>query len=93
MKPRKTPKDTPAAPEGTKTPRKRKNRATGQEARPGDVMWAVMKAHAWDAMTCNGWPVACPPEGPHRFIPVFNTRSQAVAWAGSDKHVVAMETI
>jgi hypothetical protein len=34
-----------------------------------------------------------PEDGPHRFIPVFNTREQAVAWAGSDEHVYAMTTV
>lgn len=53
--------------------------------------WAVMKAHAWDSITtAHGIPLMCPPEGPHRFIPVFTTREQAVAWAGDDEHVVML---
>jgi hypothetical protein len=57
----------------------------------GSALWAVMKAHAWDSITtAHGIPLMCPPEGPHRFIPVFNTREQAVAWAGSDEHVAML---
>lgn len=55
--------------------------------------WVVMKAHTWDSVTtAHGVPLICPNEGPHRFIPVFNTREQAVAWAGSDEHVVKVTT-
>ena len=50
-----------------------------------------MKALAWDSITtAHGNPLMCPPEGPHLFIPVFTTREQAVAWAGSDEHVAMM---
>ena len=58
---------------------------------PSSALWAVMKAHAWDSITtAHGIPLMCPPEGPHRFIPVFTTREQAVAWAGSDEHVAML---
>jgi hypothetical protein len=59
----------------------------------GRTFWAVMKAHSWDCLECSGLPVRMPEDGPHRFIPVFNTREQAVAWAGSDEHVYAMTTV
>lgn len=55
--------------------------------------WVVMKAHTWDSITTmHGISLMCSDEGPHRFIPVFNTREQAVAWAGSDEHVVKATT-
>jgi hypothetical protein len=55
------------------------------------ALWAVMKAHAWNSVTnAHGQPLVCPPDGPHRFIPVFNTREQAVAWDGSDEHVAML---
>lgn len=67
-------------------------RPAGQSlgAAPCSALWAVMKAHAWDSITAHGFPLQCPTEGPHRFIPVFNTREQAVAWAGSDEHVAML---
>jgi hypothetical protein len=59
--------------------------------RPCSALWVVMKALAWDSITtAHGNPLMCPPEGPHLFIPVFTTREQAVAWAGSDEHVAMM---
>jgi len=55
------------------------------------LLWCVMKAHGWENVECErGW-LRPPPEGPHKFIPVFNTREQAVAWAGSDDHVQPLE--
>jgi len=62
-------------------------------AAPGSALWAVMKAHTWDSIEAAGFPLRCPVEGPHRFIPVFNTREQAVAWAGSDEHVAMLMPI
>lgn len=58
---------------------------------PCSALWAVMKAHPWDSITtAHGIPLMCPPEGPHRFIPVFDTREQAVAWAGTDEDVAML---
>jgi len=54
----------------------------------GPVMWwVVMKVYAWRTIKAQGFPLQSPSEGPHHFIPVFNTKEQAVAWAGSDEHV------
>lgn len=55
--------------------------------------WCVMKAHGWDGLTVAGIPMQAPKEGPQRFIPVFDTREQAVAWAGTDEHVYALESV
>ena len=57
------------------------------------TLWAVMKAYGWGSITAGSFPLTCPPEGPHKFIPVFNTREQAVAWAGSDAGVSEIEII
>ena len=54
--------------------------------------WAVMKGYPWSSVEAAGIPLQSPPEGPHRFIPIFDTREQAVAWAGSDEHVVELAT-
>jgi hypothetical protein len=35
-------------------------------------------------MTIAGRPAKAEPGGPERFIPVFNTRAEAVAWYGKD---------
>jgi hypothetical protein len=56
-------------------------------------LWAVMLAYSWDAVTAGGFRVAAPPGGPHRFIPLFETREQAVAWAGSEEHVMEVATM
>jgi hypothetical protein len=54
---------------------------------PITTLWAVMKAYGFDTIMVDGVPIQCPPDGPQRYIPVFNTREQAVAWAKSDEHV------
>jgi hypothetical protein len=47
----------------------------------GELLWVVHKALPWKAVkTENGILLTSPEEGPHRFIPVFNTREQAVKW-------------
>lgn len=38
--------------------------------------------------------MTAPKDGPHHFIPVFDTREQAVAWAANDEtHVYALESV
>lgn len=56
-------------------------------------LWAVMKVYEWDSIEAAGFTLQCPADGPHRFIPVFNTRAQAVAWAGSDDHVAMLSKV
>jgi hypothetical protein len=56
--------------------------------------WCVMKAHGWKNLTVAGIEMAAPKEGPQHFIPVFDTREQAVAWSGNDEtHVYALESV
>jgi len=54
-----------------------------------------MKSHNWSSITVlNGIPVVPPPEGPHGFIPVFNTKEEAIAWDnGSEEDVKQLETV
>jgi hypothetical protein len=56
-------------------------------------LWAVMRAHSWGSIAINGTSLVAPPEGPHRFIPVFETRNQAVTWHGSDSDVFELRCI
>jgi len=50
--------------------------------------WAVMTAQQFtDIKTEIGMPIQPPPEGPQRYIPVFDTKQQAVAWNGSERGV------
>ena len=56
-------------------------------------LYAVMKAQPWSSIKVIGYPITPPAEGPHRFIPMFYTREQAVAWCGGDDtHVAQMST-
>jgi hypothetical protein len=74
---------------------KTKARQTAKAVGSGPLvryLWAVMKAHAWSSLTVAGIEMTSPAEGPQRFIPVFETREQAVAWAGSEEHVVLLST-
>ena len=50
-------------------------------------MWAVMKAYSFTSMSVMGMDLRSPPEGPQRFIPLFETREQAIEFAGDDKHI------
>jgi hypothetical protein len=53
--------------------------------------WAVMRAQQFtDIETAMGIPLQHPSEGPQRFIPVFDTKEQAVAWNGGDHNVKEM---
>ena len=53
-------------------------------------LWAVMKAYPWSDIKVEGVLLQGPPEGPHRLVPLFRSRELAVAWAGSDEHVVEL---
>lgn len=43
-------------------------------------MWAVMKALTWDSIDVQGHPLHAPKEGPHRFIPLFDSKEAALVW-------------
>lgn len=53
--------------------------------------WAIMKAYTWGSLSVEGSPLTPPVEGPQRFVPIFDTHEQAVAWNnGSDVDVRQM---
>jgi hypothetical protein len=53
-------------------------------ASAGSTAWIVSRTWPFSAMTIAGRPAKAEPGGPERFIPVFNTRAEAVAWYGKD---------
>lgn len=70
------------------TTKKRQRAARKSEADCSDSMWAVMKAQSWDSIEVMGIPMRAPEDGPCRFIPLFETRAQAVAWDnGCEDHI------
>ena len=76
-----------------KTPAKGRVSAVGS-GRLARRFWCVMKAHGWQNLSVSGIAMAAPKEGPQHFIPVFDTREQAVAWSGNDEtHVYALESV
>lgn len=52
------------------------------------VLYAVMKAYHWDSLIVQGLPLQPPAAGPHRFIPLFETHAQAVAFADGNESVI-----
>ncbi len=54
-----------------------------------------MKVNKWSNLTVmSGIPLNCPEDGPQGFIPVFNTREEAIAWDdGSEEYVKQLETV
>lgn len=54
-------------------------------------VWAVMKAFSWDSLAVMGRPLQAPDGGPQRFIPVFDERCQAEAWAGPGYPMIELE--
>jgi hypothetical protein len=64
---------------------------TEQECVESASLWAVMKAHSWDGLEVAGLPLRAPPDGPCKFIPIFHTREQAIAFDdGCDEHVTEL---
>ena len=55
--------------------------------------WVVMKAYDFNALSIGGFELSPPPSGPHRFLPAFNTKAEAVAFEGSDEFVYEMVTV
>lgn len=55
-------------------------------------LWCVMKAFAYPGIEISGYKIPHPQDGPQRFIPVFNTREEAVKWNGSEDCVRELET-
>lgn len=56
------------------------------------IWWVVLRLYKWDSIRIGGaFPVRMGAGGPVGFIPIFNTKRGAVAFAGGSKNVVAME--
>jgi hypothetical protein len=68
-----------------------RGRGSLESRRKGNKMhklWAVMKRYSWDCVTVQGTELRSPKDGPHFFIPLFETREQAVKWAdGNDERI------
>lgn len=58
-----------------------------------DSFWVVMRAHEWSSITVGGYPLSAPTGGPCRFLPVFSTRAEAIAFAGTPEHVAELKAI
>ena len=57
-------------------------------------LWCVMKAHEWSNLSVAGIEMVAPKKGPQYFIPIFDTREQALAWSGNDEtHIHALEYV
>jgi hypothetical protein len=53
-------------------------------------LWADMRVQKFSNITASGIALAPSPGFPQSFIPVFDTREEAVRWAGSDKYVTSL---
>ena len=64
-----------------------KKQLKGKKRQPfeTEILWAVMKACAWDSLTVNGVPLINPTQGPEYFMPLFKNREQAVAFNGGSE--------
>lgn len=70
------------------TTKKRTRAARKREAACSASMWAVMKARSWESLEVMGLSLRAPKDGPCKFIPLFETRAQAVAFdGGCEDHV------
>ena len=59
-------------------------------------MWAVFKAYSWSSITLSAYngtlALSTPAEGPQRFIPLFDTKEQALAFTnGDDTNIFQVE--
>lgn len=55
------------------------------------IGYVVMRAIAWDGIEVHGVPMQSPPDGPQRFIPVFDTEEQAVAFSSDGDRIMAVK--
>ncbi len=53
------------------------------------TLWCVMKVSKWSSLTVfNNIPLNSPSGGPSGFIPIFNTKEEAIIWDnGSEEYV------
>jgi hypothetical protein len=70
------------------TTKKRKRASRKSEEACSASMWAVMKAYSWESLEVMGLSLRAPAHGPCKFIPLFETWAQAVAFDdGCEDHV------
>ena len=53
-------------------------------ASAGSTLWVISRAWPFSAMTANGIQMKVDSGEPTRFMPIFETREQAVKWYGTD---------
>lgn len=58
---------------------------------PDPIGYAVMRAIAWDGIEVGGITPQAPPDGPQRFIPVFDTHEQAIAFASDGDRIMPVK--
>ena len=58
-------------------------------------MWAVFKAFKWSSLEVLGsLPLMAPKDGPQRFIPLFDTKEQALKFTeGDETNVFEMKEV
>lgn len=57
-------------------------------------MWAVFKAYKWNSLQVLGLNLKAPLNGPCKFIPLFDTKAQALKFAdGDESNVFEMEEV
>ena len=55
--------------------------------------YCVMTLNKWENLSVLNYPIQSPKEGPHYFMPVFNTKEQAIKWHGSEENVFEVQAI
>lgn len=56
------------------------------------ALWVVMRAHSWSSVTFAGIECPTPKEGPHRWLPVFDSKEAAIEWHGSEADIIQLTT-
>ena len=51
----------------------------------------MMKALSWNSIAAGGFPLTAPPDGPERFIRVFNTKKAAQKFAEAGGRLAEVE--
>lgn len=62
-------------------------------ASAGSTLWVIWRAWPFSAMKANGLRVKVDLGEPTRFMPVFDTREQAVKWYGRDDESIQSMTV
>jgi len=50
--------------------------------------WVVMEVYKWEYLTVLGnLSLMAPSDGPDGFMPIFDSRAEAIAWSGSEENI------